>query len=526
MRCPYCGFENPEGLKFCGGCAVSLGSRCPTCGFENPPRFKFCGECATPLQSPSPTTISPTISPPRVPMSYTPQYLAEKILTSKSAMEGERKLMTVLFADVKGSLELLADRDPEEARQLLDPVIERLMEAVHRYDGTVNQVMGDGIMALFGAPIAHEDHAVRGCYAALAMQEAVGRYADELQRRQELTVQIRVGLNSGEVVVRSIGSDLRMDYTAVGQTTHLAARMEQIARPGSVLITGITRMFAADAMQVNPLGPLPIKGLAEPMEVFELVGVGPARTRFVIQNLHWIDAETQAVLDSLIDSLPAARMLLLVNYRPEYQHGWGSRTYYTQLSLEPLSHEKARELLDALLGEDPWLQSLKRRLVDRTQGNAFFLEESIRTLVETQVLVGEQGGYRLAKTPPEHTGAGHRAGGASGPHRPLAPEEKRLLQTAKAMVRSAYREAVAYFEQALEAVLQESYETQEQAIDLRLNLRNVLLPLGEQGRIFEHLRVAATVAEVLQDQHRLGWVAQNQPVPSSTQPSSCTGPWR
>src|SRR5262249_30965502 len=171
------------------------------------------------------------------PESYTPKHLAEKILTSKSALEGERKQVTVLFADLKGSMELLADRDPEEARKILDPVLERMMEAVHRYEGTVNQVMGDGIMALFGAPVAHEDHAVRACYAALRMQDSVKRYAERVQRAAGVPIQIRVGLNSGEVVVRSIGSDLHMDYTAVGQTTHLAARMEQMAMAGSILLS-------------------------------------------------------------------------------------------------------------------------------------------------------------------------------------------------------------------------------------------------------------------------------------------------
>src|SRR6266487_2153306 len=176
---------------------------------------------------------SPPASPQdREPLSYTPPHLAEKILTSRSALEGERKQVTVLFADLKGSLELIADRDPEEARQILDPVLEHLMAAVHRYEGTVNQVMGDGIMALFGAPVAHEDHAVRACYAALRMQELVKGYAEQAFRTLGVAVRIRVGLNSGEVVVRSIGSDLHMDYTAVGQTTHLAARMEQLAPPG------------------------------------------------------------------------------------------------------------------------------------------------------------------------------------------------------------------------------------------------------------------------------------------------------
>src|SRR5438552_8480780 len=165
----------------------------------------------------------PEFAPPE---SYTPKHLAEKILTSKAALEGERKQVTVLFADLKGSMELLADRDPEEARELLDPVLEHMMEAVHRYEGTVNQVMGDGIMALFGAPLAHEDHGIRACFAAIRMQEAVKRYAEGVQRTAGVPISIRVGMNSGEVVVRSVGSDLRMDYTAVGQTTHLAARME------------------------------------------------------------------------------------------------------------------------------------------------------------------------------------------------------------------------------------------------------------------------------------------------------------
>jgi class 3 adenylate cyclase len=190
--------------------------------------------------------------PPRL---YTPAHLAEKILSSKVALEGERKQVTVLFADLKGSLELLADRDPEEGRHLLDPVLERMMAAVHRYEGTVNQVMGDGIMALFGAPIAHEDHAVRACYAALAMQEAIRRYSAEVRRAHGLEVQIRVGLNSGEVVVRAIGNDLHMDYSAIGQTTHLAARMEQLAPPGSIHLTAETWRLAEGWVQGHPFGP-------------------------------------------------------------------------------------------------------------------------------------------------------------------------------------------------------------------------------------------------------------------------------
>ncbi len=225
------------------------------------------------------TTSAPVETPRQAPLTYTPPYLAEKILTSRSALEGERKQVTVLFADLKGSMELLAERDPEEARQLLDPVLEHMMAAVHRYEGTVNQVMGDGIMALFGAPLAHKDHAVRACYAALAMQEALHRYADEVRRTQGLLVQMRVGLNSGEVVVRTIGNDLHMDYSAVGQTTHLAARMEQLAAPGSILLTAATLRLVEGFVRVQALGPVPVKGLAEAVEVFELVGVTALRRR-------------------------------------------------------------------------------------------------------------------------------------------------------------------------------------------------------------------------------------------------------
>ena len=532
----------------------------------------------------------------QAPLTYTPPYLAEKILTSRSALEGERKQVTVLFADLKGSMELLADRDPEEARQLLDPVLERMMEAVHRYEGTVNQVMGDGIMALFGAPLAHEDHAVRAGYAALAMQESVTRYGDALQRSQGVPIQIRVGLNSGEVVVRAIGSDLHMDYTAVGQTTHLAARMEQMAKPGSILITTETLRLAEGYIRATPLGPVPVKGLDAPVEVFELVGASGIRRRLqataarglthfvgrdtefavlmqaleragtgrgqvvavvgeagvgksrlayeflhsqhtqswrvlesasvsygkatpyfpvldllrryahvderddartirakvtgqlltldealqdaiapllalldalpddspflaldppqrrqrtlaalkrvllresqvqpvlvVFEDLHWIDTETQALLDSLVESLPTARLLLLVNYRPEYQHGWGSKTYYAQLRLDPLPPASADAFLHALLGDDPGLEALKPLLIARTAGNPFFLEESVRTLVETGVLGGEPGAYRLAQAlPAMQVPATVQAMLAARIDR-LPPEEKHLLQTA------------------------------------------------------------------------------------------------
>ena len=229
MKCPRCEADNRQGRRFCAECGASLNLACPSCGFSNEAGEKFCGGCGQSLASPQKTATKFAS-----PETYTPKHLAEKILTSKSALEGERKQVTVLFADMKGSMELLADRDPEEARKLLDPVIEHMMEAVHRYEGTVSNLMGDGIMALFGAPLSHEDHAVRACYAALRMQESVNRYADGVRRTEGVPIQIRVGLNSGEVVVGAIGNDLKMDYTAVGQTVHLAARMEQMATPGSI----------------------------------------------------------------------------------------------------------------------------------------------------------------------------------------------------------------------------------------------------------------------------------------------------
>jgi class 3 adenylate cyclase len=213
-------------------------------------------------------------------LSYTPKHLADQILQSKGTLEGERKQVTILFADIKGSTELIEGLDPEDARQLLDPVLHLMMDAVHRYEGTVNQVLGDGIMSLFGAPISHEDHAVRACYAALAMQTAMRDYVEQVRRSHGIEMQIRVGLNSGEVVVRSIGNNLHMDYSAVGQTTHLAARMEQLATPGSIRLTAATLRLVEGFVQVKTLGQYPVKGLAEPVEVFELVRASTIRRRF------------------------------------------------------------------------------------------------------------------------------------------------------------------------------------------------------------------------------------------------------
>ena len=783
MHCPRCQASNAADARFCEDCGARLVLVCPRCGADVSPGKRFCRACGTALAGESDPAVS-------TPASYTPKHLAEKILTSKAALEGERKQVTVLFADLKGSMELLADRDPEEARKLLDPVLERMMEAVHHYEGTVNQVMGDGIMALFGAPLAHEDHAVRASYAALRMQEAVQRYSEELRRTQGVEVQIRVGLNSGDVVVRAIGSDLRMDYTAVGQTVHLAARMEQLAAPGSIRLTAETLRLAEGFVQVTPLGPVPIKGLGEPVEVFELVGAGAARTRLeaaarrgftrfvgrtaeleqlrdaldraslghgqvvavvgepgvgksrlvwelthshrvhgwlilqsasvsygkataylpviellrgyfglesrddprkirekvtgkvltlapalgpavpaflalldvpvdeaswhgldplqrrqqtldavkrlllhesevqplvvVFEDLHWIDGETQALLDSLIESLPAARLLLLVNYRPEYSHAWGRKTYYRQLRIDPLPPERADELLETLLGPDAALGPLKQLLVERTEANPLFLEESVRALVETAALAGERGAYRLTRPVESLTIPATVQAILAARIDRLAPEAKRLLQAAavigqdvalplllaiadapepevraelthlqaaeflyetrlfpdleytfkhalthevayggllhdrqralharitealerlapervaeqaerlahhalrgelwekavvylrqaglRAMARAAYRAAIAHLERALKALrhLPETRETTELTIDIRLDLRNALGPLGDYARMGEHLHEAEVRARTLGDPHRLGRMA-------------------
>ena len=274
MKCPQCEFENRPQAKFCEECAAPLARTCANCGTQLSVTAKFCPECAH-------SVTGGVVTQPRFasPVSYTPKHLAGKDSHFQERVEGERKQVTVLFADMKGSMELLADRDPEEARKLLDPVIVHMMEAVHRYEGTVSNLLGDGIMALFGAPLAHEDHAVRACYAALRMQESVNRYADGVRRTEGVPIQIRVGLNSGEVVVGAIGNDLKMDYTAIGQTVHLASRMEQMATPGSVWLTPDTLRLAENYVQVKVLGPMNVKGLNEPIEIYETTGAGPVRSR-------------------------------------------------------------------------------------------------------------------------------------------------------------------------------------------------------------------------------------------------------
>ncbi len=564
MKCPQCQTDNPDNKKFCRACAARLVLACPQCGAEVLPNDKFCGDCAHDLTKPV-ATPAVDYSQPR---SYTPNYLAEKILTTRSSIEGERKVVTVLFADVKGSMEMAEQTDPEEWHRILDRFFQILADGVHRFEGTVNQYTGDGVMALFGAPIAHEDHAQRACYAALRLSEGLQRYAAELKREKGLRFSVRMGLNSGEVVVGKIGDDLRMDYTAQGQTVGLAARMEQLAEPGKAYLSEHTAKMVEGLCRLGDLGRFNVQGVQEPLRVFELQGVGPLRTKMevaerrglsrfvgrqremeqlqraweaaqagrgqivavlgeagvgksrllyefkgqltsgcrvleglsvshgkayaylpllellkgyfrigledderrrrekvtgtvltldrtledtlpylftllgigdltgpleqmdpqirrqrtleavkrvlvretldqpcvlVFEDLHWIDSETQAFLYVLVDSVATARLLFLVNYRPEYGHGWGSRTCYTQLRLDPLGDVEARELLTALLGDEASADrtELERLIMAKTQGNPFFLEELVQTLVEEGVLAGEPGHYRLKRSPGE-----------------------------------------------------------------------------------------------------------------------------
>jgi class 3 adenylate cyclase/tetratricopeptide (TPR) repeat protein len=580
MICTQCQSENSFAAIFCDTCGVRLETACPKCGEPNRQGAKFCRNCGQTIDQPQ-RTVSGSVQRSPSPDTYVPPHLVEKILSSRHALEGERKQVTVLFADIRSSTKLIEELDPEEAQKLIDPVLRVMMDAVHRYEGTVNQVLGDGIMALFGAPLAHEDHALRACYAALAMQEEMRRHRRKLGQSEELGLQIGIGLNSGEVVVRSISNDLNVDYSALGHTTHLAARMEELAGAGAVLMTAATLREVEGFVEVKSLGTVQAKGVSRPVDAYELLGATSARkrlhaavsrgltpfvgrkteieifqrlieqtaagrgqvlsmvgeagmgksrlvhefvhyhvpsgwlvlegtsvsygkatvyfpiiellrryfaiseaeetesiqakvidyvlkldemlkdaippilallnalpdhkedslagkgsngrrqevidatTRFnsmepqqrrrntfdvlkrvfmresqknslilVFEDLHWIDSETQAFLDSLVESLPMARILLLVDYRPGYSQTWSEKTYYTQIRVDPLPSTGADELLQHLMGNNEDLAPLKELLIKRTEGNPFFVEESVRSLAETGILIGEKGGYR------------------------------------------------------------------------------------------------------------------------------------
>jgi class 3 adenylate cyclase/tetratricopeptide (TPR) repeat protein len=571
MKCPNCQTENLSDSVFCEECSAPLEAACPSCGAGNRPSAKFCRKCRASLGVRGPDRAageaaegSAAASPsPRSPASYTPKHLADRILTSRAALEGERKQVTVLFADIKGSMELAQAVDPEELHRIMDRFFEVLADGVHRFEGTVNQYTGDGIMALFGAPIAHEDHAQRACYAALHLVEALRDYAIELRREHGLDFSVRMGINSGDVVVGKIGDDLRMDYTAQGHTVGLAARMQTLAEPGKVYLTGQAAERVKGYFELEDLGSFNVKGVSELVPVFNLASIGRVRTRFdlsrargltrfvgrtsdmqvletalasarsgkgravgvvapagvgksrlcfefaercrtqgmtilygsgvahgknvpllpildifrayfgiderddprtarekiagrllliderfrdvlpivfdflgvpdparpapsvdpearqrrivavmrrlvetgsqrgfliVIEDLHWLDPASDFFVAEYVDAIAHGPGLLLLNFRPEYHADWMQKSWYQQLPLDPLGPEAVHELLRDLLGEDSSVAGLADRIHERTQGNPYFTEEIVRSLVESRVLGGTRGAYRLKQS--------------------------------------------------------------------------------------------------------------------------------
>src|SRR6267142_2368154 len=297
MQCPGCQHENPAGVKFCGECGTRLQALCSACRTLNSPTNKFCQECGAPLTAGAPprATVAPAApapsdGPPALdskyasPQSYTPKHLAEKILTSKSALEGERKQVTVMFTDVSGFTAISERLDPEDVHAIMDRAFEVILDAVHRYEGTINQFLGDGVMALFGAPIAHEDHAQRALSAALAIQAGLKPLAEDVKRVHGVDFQMRMGINTGPVVVGAIGHDLRMDYTAVGDTTNLAARLLAIANPGQIVASRRTQHLRDRVFGFEDLGDFQVKGKSEPVRAYAVTGELRGRTRLEISK--------------------------------------------------------------------------------------------------------------------------------------------------------------------------------------------------------------------------------------------------
>jgi class 3 adenylate cyclase len=275
MNCPACGHENPYGAKFCNQCAKPLPVACPKCGASNPVGSKFCNECASPLTSTNQSPKTKTTERIHTEIQINPEQIA-----TSATPDGERKMVTALFADIKGSMELMEDLDPEDARKIVDPALKLMMEAVRRYDGYILQSTGDGIFALFGAPLAHEDHPQSALYAALSLQEATRRYSAQLVAEGGTPLEARVGINTGEVVVRTLATaDGHAEYTPIGHTANLASRMQAIAPSGSIAITEQTRRLVEGFFQLKSLGPTRVKGVTEPIYVYKVTGFGPLRTR-------------------------------------------------------------------------------------------------------------------------------------------------------------------------------------------------------------------------------------------------------
>jgi class 3 adenylate cyclase/tetratricopeptide (TPR) repeat protein len=614
MRCSNCGSENPTDSAFCEQCGRKFELLCPACKAPVSAEARFCRRCGTSLSA---TSIGSETIAARPSSGAGIRLLAEG--TAADVIDGERKTVTALFADIKGSMELMQDLDPEEARKIVDPALKLMIDAVRRYDGYIVQSTGDGIFALFGAPVAHEDHPQRALYAALRLQEAARRYSAQLVAEGGTPLEARVGINTGEVVVRTLTTaDGHAEYSPIGHTANLASRMEAIAPTGSIAITEQTRRLVEGFFEVKSLGLSRVKGLAEPINVYEVTGLGPLRTRLqraaargltrfvgrdremdalrhaleqaqaghgqivaamaepgvgksrlfyefkatsqygcmvleaysvshgkassyvpviellhnyfrivadddprqrrqkvigklleldrsledvlpylfallglhdgddpmarmdtqirrrrtqeglkriflreslqqplimIFEDLHWIDAETQGVLNLLADSIVNARILLLVNYRPEYRHHWGHRTHYTQLRLDPLGAEGAEEMLTALLGGGAELAALRRLILDRTQGNPFFIEEMVQVLFDEGVVVRDGAGLRVARPLSQvHIPTTVQGVLASRIDR-LPSDEKQLLQTLAVIGREFPLPLIQRVAQAAEAAL-------------------------------------------------------------------------
>src|SRR5256712_271982 len=282
MQCSRCQTQNRPGAQFCRQCGAGLSALCPRCNAAQEPGSRFCDACGADLAG-TPASAHAVTSAPPAPAAYTPKHLAEKILTSRSALEGERKQVTVLFVDVSGFTSMSEGLDPEDVHRLMTRAFELMLGEVHRYEGTVNQFLGDGIMALFGAPIAHEDHAQRAVHAALGIRKALDDYQEELQRKRWMSFQVRQGLNTGLVVVGSIGTDLRMDYTAVGDTTNVAARLQQAADRGRIVVSDGTYRLVEAYFYTRELAPLTLKGKSEPLKAWEVIATREGRTRLDVE---------------------------------------------------------------------------------------------------------------------------------------------------------------------------------------------------------------------------------------------------
>jgi class 3 adenylate cyclase/pimeloyl-ACP methyl ester carboxylesterase len=307
MNCPECGQANPADARFCNSCGFRLLLTCPACKQPNPPASRFCNACGQKLSETE--GLAPT--------SYTPKHLADKILTSKEALEGERKLVTVLFADVSGFTALSERLDPEDVHQLMDRAFELMLAEIHRYEGTVNQFLGDGLMALFGAPIAHEDHAVRAVHAALGVQRALAGYREQLVRDRGIEFRVRMGLNTGAVVVGKIGDNLRMDYTAVGDTTNLAARVLGLAEPGEILLGPDTAKATGPYFTLEPLDEVVVKGKVLPVRPFR------------VRSARGVQGRIEALLERGLTPLVGREreLALLVDRFAEVQAGHGQAVF-------------------------------------------------------------------------------------------------------------------------------------------------------------------------------------------------------